>query len=159
MAIRPWGCAALSMIVATVFFIISLTTNHWDGTGSWHKGLWEACGNYAGSGSVGDNNGCNNINADGYLNATRAMIIIATVLAAMSAILYLHAIYSVTKQGGWSAESFAFGAGIFGVIGMVIYIVQIHSGSYGYSFGLQVAAWVISLIAGTSACFLGVRSV
>jgi len=166
----------LCLFLATIFFAVAAGTAYWTVAGSSGSGPYKYCVTSSDCTAITQSNidstGCNNSNSnDGSstgcgnvkeLETVRAFIVIATVFAGIGCLLSGAHAGGKSNTGGFHTVCFAMIAGISGIIAMACWIDLSKQGgnspSYGYSFGLEVAGWCLSLIAACSAAtFHGYR--
>jgi len=166
----------LFLLISVVFFAVAIGTPAWTTSGDDNSsvssnnnnnnplygsqvGPFRSCTNLAGSTSCGtltegDLSSARNNCADDAckkeideIHVTRAFVCIALACAALALLFSMVTIFGSFLV--WiPASGLAIFAAICGIIAMGVWIDASPSRSFGYSFGLEVAAWILAGIAG-----------
>jgi len=153
---------ALLNVGCLLFFLIALGASYWESATSVHVGLFQYCG--AGTCYTIDSscdvssNGVSVSLADDFgfscssFNAVRAFTFLAMFTSALSLVLMLVYIIKGNESLKIPVCVLLLVQGIFGMIAMAIFVGKVYtspngiSTSYDYSFGLEVAAWTLSMV-------------
>jgi len=154
--------AFVCLVTSVVFYLISMGSTHWTNAKPQHRGVFRACDDavdtcvryrYDCSFNAGKNANWQPSDSDcESLHAVQAALIIAVILAIIGAVLVTCRLASTPTHHDaltiwiiWIACL----SGIFGMIAMAVYAGQFQSvagASYGYSFGLEIAAWALQFV-------------
>ncbi|XP_072282386.1 lens fiber membrane intrinsic protein-like [Pyxicephalus adspersus] len=141
-------CSCLSFILG----LTGILSDYWlvnFGSGLFHEGIWQQC----------TNNVCAKITGRAYIDATRALLILSTVML-LSAMLFSCLTFLSFHAGKFTASLLAGTmevlSAIFLIIGMVVYTLEtahnVLNSSYNYqwSFFLCWTSGVLITVAATS---------
>jgi len=148
----------VGLLVALVFYIISIATSYWISASGGHFGPTEDC--VTGFGCCSDSNNSSQVSACSYMQGIEACVILAIIFSAL-ALLMAFARFKIHRKSTFFAAPsdkvktlfpvFVFLAGLFGLIAMAIWVNKFGApspSSYGYSFALEVVAWIIDMVLG-----------